>query len=161
MPPPLRHQFCCPPSCGKAGGATTPSKRCCKQRIEVNTLEFSAQQGLLERFDRFVHFESLAQCRLSYGTNIVAAQAAERVTNAKTPSKRCCKQRMEVNTLAFSAQQGLLQRLDRFVHFEPLGERRCTCLTNFVATQPEKRVGNAKNPSERCSKGRIEVETMR
>ena len=71
--------------------------------FEVDTIEFSAQQGLHERLDRGIHFESLAQSRRSYVTNAVVMQAAERATTAKTPSERCSKQRTEVYTLAFSA----------------------------------------------------------
>ena len=57
--------------------------------FEVDMLAFSAQQGLPEDLDRFVHFESLAECRRSYVTNAVEFQAAERVEKATTPSKRC------------------------------------------------------------------------
>ena len=65
--------------------------------MEVYTLAFYAQQGLLELFDRVVHFESLAECRRSYVTNAVgsvASQAAKRVKTEKTPSERCRKQRL-------------------------------------------------------------------
>ena len=45
----------------------------------VNTLAFSAQKGLLERFERPVDGERLADACRSLGTNSVAAQAAGKV----------------------------------------------------------------------------------
>ena len=129
----------------------------------MNTLAFLAQQGLLERFDRGVHFEPLAKRRRAYATNFVVAQAAGKVDNATISSKRCCKQRTAVNTLAFFAQQDLQERLDRGVHFESFAQCRRSYVPNFVEAQAAERITNAKIPSERCSRQRIEVdpESMR
>ena len=127
---------------------------------EMNTLAFLAQQGLLEGLDRVVHFESLPQCRRPYVTNAVVPQAAERIINAKAPSKRCCKQRFGVYTLAFSVQQGLLEELDRVVHFEPLAQCRRSYVTNFVVAQAAGKAGNATTPSKRCCKQCIGVNAL-
>ena len=138
----------------------TPSERCNKQRTAVNTLAFSAQQGLLELLDRFVYFEPLAQCRCSYVTNFVATQTAKRVGSATTPSECCSKQRIGVYTLAFFAQQGLLELLGRFVHFEPPAQSRRSNVTNAVAVQAAERITNATTPSKRCRKQRTAVNTL-
>ena len=65
-----------------------------------------------------------------------------------------------MNTLAFLAQQGLQEGLDRGVHFEPLAKPRRSYVTNFVFTQAVERIKTEKNRQNAAANSVLAVNTL-